>query len=186
MTAGSNGWKTVGYGRPIGDRPADGLLPVLAAQARFPVLSADEMAGHGSENEIAGAVQGEALSAAGLAHGALAKRVEAIPDYRERLDSLQMLPLTYDGIAEALAAFMAHEWRADQSAFDKLVCEGVPLDARAEAGRRLFLRQGRMCRLPCRQVSDGSRVPCHRHAADRARQGRGRRIPRSRQRAGCW
>ena len=123
---------------PLGDRPADGLLPVLAAQARFPVLSADEMAGHGSENEIAAAVQGEALSGAGLAHGALAKRVEAIPDYRERLDSLGMLPLTYDGIAEALAAFMAHEWRADQSAFDKLLCEGVPLDARAEAGRRLF------------------------------------------------
>ncbi len=123
---------------PHGVREAKVRLPVLAAQAGFPVLSADEMAGHGSENEIAGAVGEDRIFGPDGAYDLLAKRVAAIPEYRDRFGSLKKLPVTYDVIAEALAAFVAHEWRADQSAFDRFLCEGVPLGARAEAGRRLF------------------------------------------------
>lgn len=123
---------------PHGVREAKVRLPVLAAQAGFPVLSADEMAGHGSENEIARAVVEDRIFGPDGAYDLLAKRVAAIPEYRDRFGDLKKLPVTYDVIAEALAAFVAHEWRADQSAFDRFLCEGVPLGARAEVGRRLF------------------------------------------------
>lgn len=123
---------------PHGVREPIGRLPVLAAQAGFPVLSADEMAGHGSENEIAEAVGEDRIYGPDGAYDLLARRVDAIPEYRDRFGGLKKLPVTYDVIAEALAAFVAHEWRADQSAYDRFLCEGVPLGARAEAGRRLF------------------------------------------------
>lgn len=124
---------------PHGVLPATGRLPVLSAQARFPVLSPDEMAGQGSENEIAEAVARGAVSGPGGAHDLLAKRVEAIPAYRDRFNALGVQSVTYDAIAEALAAFTAHEWRADESPYDRFLCDGEPLSEQAEAGRKIFM-----------------------------------------------
>ncbi len=124
---------------PLGNRDAGALLPVLSAQAMFPVLSPDEMAGHYSENEIAKAVRRGLMTGPNGAHGLLAKRVAAIPAYRDQLEALNPgAPITFERIAEALAAFMAHEWRADESAFDAYLCDGQALPAQAERGRALF------------------------------------------------
>ena len=124
---------------PLGNRAPDRLLPVLTAQAMFPVLSQDEMAGHYSENEISQAVRRGLMTGPSGAHGLLAARIAAIPAYRDRFDAVESdVPITYDRIAEALAAFIAHEWRADESAFDAYLCEGKGLTAEAEKGRALF------------------------------------------------
>lgn len=124
---------------PLGNRDSKGVLPVLTAQAMFPVLSPDEMAGHYSENEIAKAVRSGRLTGPKGAHGLLADRVAAIPAYRERFEKVTLnSPLTFHDIAEALAIFMAHEWRADESAFDAYLCQGKALPMEAEQGRSLF------------------------------------------------
>ena len=123
---------------PLGNRDGGGLLPVLTAQASFPVLSPDEMAGHYSENDVAQAVRRGLLIGPDGAHDLLAKRVLAIPGYRSRMSVPEVEAAGFEAVARALAAFMAHEWRADESAYDRLICEGTPLTARAEAGRKLF------------------------------------------------
>lgn len=123
---------------PLGNRKAEGLLPVLTAQAGFPVLSADEMAGHYTENEIAKAVRQGLLTGPQGARGLLARRVASIPDYRRRFSALGDDLATFQPVARALAAFMAHEWRADESAYDRYICEGEALSKSAEAGRELF------------------------------------------------
>ena len=125
---------------PLGEMADTGPLSVLAAQAMFPVLSPDEMAGHYSENEIAQAVRRGVLSGPDGAHQLLANRVSGIEDYRRRFDSLGEAaePLAFGNISQALAAFMAHEWRADDSPFDHLICRGEPLPPDAQAGMDLF------------------------------------------------
>ncbi|MEO1495045.1 MAG: cytochrome-c peroxidase, partial [Pseudomonadota bacterium] len=69
---------------PLGEIADDRPLAVLTAQAAFPVLSADEMAGHYTENEIAKAVRLGLIEGQGGAHDLLARRVAAIPAYRGR------------------------------------------------------------------------------------------------------
>ena len=124
---------------PLGGMDAFGPLPVLSAQAMFPVTSPDEMAGHGDENDISRAVQRGFLTGPDGVHGLLAKRVAAISSYRERFAAIAPdQPLDYRQIATALAAFTAHEWRADESPFDAYLCDGKPLPGRAEQGRALF------------------------------------------------
>lgn len=123
---------------PLGPIPESGPLSILAAQAAFPVISADEMAGHGIENDIAAAVRNGLLQGPDGAYGLLAARVAAIPSYRDRFAKIAPGPIGYPDIARVLAAFMAAEWRADDSAFDRLICNGIPLPARQRAGMVLF------------------------------------------------
>ena len=124
---------------PLGPLTDTGPLATLTALSAFPVLSPDEMAGHYSENEISVAVRRGVLTGPGGAYDLLAARVEAIRGYRKRFTALSgPEPLTYAQIAYALGAFMALEWRADDSPFDRLICQGTPLPAKAEAGLKLF------------------------------------------------
>ncbi len=91
---------------PIGDELPEGLDNVLAAQALFPVVSADEMAGQRGENEIADAVSVDDVH---KAWRLLEERINLIPEYAS---------LSIVDVANAIAAFTTVEWRADRSPFD--------------------------------------------------------------------
>lgn len=128
-----------GIRTPLGEDMVAGFTSVLAAQAMFPVLSGDEMAGHYSENEIAQAVRMGFLSQPGGAWERIAARVAAIPEYRARFDAVlgQGAEIRFTDIGNVIAEFIADEWRADDSPFDRYL-EGEPLPAAAERGRALF------------------------------------------------
>lgn len=128
-----------GIRTPLGEDMVAGFTSVLAAQAMFPVLSGDEMAGHYSENEIAQAVRMGFLSQPGGAWDRIAARVAAIPEYRARFDAVlgQGAEIRFTDIGNVIAEFIADEWRADDSPFDRYL-EGEPLPAAAERGRALF------------------------------------------------
>lgn len=129
-----------GIRTPLGADMEAGFDSVLAAQAMFPVLAPDEMAGHYSENDIARAVRMGFLTGPEGAWAKLAARVAAIPEYRQRFDAVLGAgqPITFTAIANAIAAFVAEEWRADDSPFDRFLRDGVPLPAQAARGMALF------------------------------------------------
>jgi cytochrome c peroxidase len=117
-----------------------GFSGVLSAQSMFPVLSPDEMAGHYGENSISKAVRQGFLSLPGGAWDQLAARVAAIPDYRVAFDALNGpgSPITFAEISNAIAAFIAHEWRADDSPFDRHQKEETALTGAVARGMELF------------------------------------------------
>lgn len=131
----ANGMRT-----PLGDEMTAGFKNVLAAQAMFPVLSADEMAGHYSENKVSEAVRLGRLTHEGGAWDIIAQRVAAVPEYETRFD--QVLGADYDlhftDIANAIADFIAVEWRADNSPFDAYLRGEGSLNPSATAGMDLF------------------------------------------------
>lgn len=134
-----------GIRSPIEDDMVSGFSGVLSAQTMFPVLSGDEMAGHYSENEIARAVRQGIITGPDGAWSLLTARVAALPDYADRFDAalpaLADRPLDFTDISNAIAAFMAWEWRADDSPFDQFLRGEAELDAQADAGRELFYGQ---------------------------------------------
>jgi len=132
-----------GIRTPLGDSMVEGFNSVLAAQAMFPVLSGDEMAGHYSENPISQAVRMGQLALPGGAWDQIAARVTGIPEYRARFDDVlgADAPVDFTDIANAIAAFIAFEWRADDSPFDRYLA-GEPLEPAAEQGRALFYGAG--------------------------------------------
>ncbi|MFC6688810.1 cytochrome-c peroxidase [Jhaorihella thermophila] len=129
-----------GIRTPLGKEMTAGFDSILAAQAMFPVLSPDEMAGHYSENEIARAVRLGFLTGPDGAWARIAARVEAIPAYRAAFDKVIGAGrlVAFTDIANAIAAFVAFEWRADDSLFDRHLRDGTPLPAPAQAGLALF------------------------------------------------
>ncbi|MBO9401979.1 cytochrome c peroxidase [Shimia sp. R9_3] len=128
-----------GIRTPLGAEMEMGFDNALAAQAMFPVLSGDEMAGHYSENDVSQAVRLGRLTGPGGAWDILAKRVEAIPAYRTAFDDvIGAQPIKFHDIANVMAAFIAFEWRADASAFDAYLRDGTPLPEDATAGMALF------------------------------------------------
>ncbi|WP_380056825.1 cytochrome-c peroxidase [Falsihalocynthiibacter sp. SS001] len=129
-----------GVRTPLGEEMVDGFKSVLAAQAMFPVLSADEMAGQYSENDVAKAVRMGQNSQEGGAWDILATRVAQIPEYRARFDNVigPETPIKYVDIANALADFIAFEWRSDESDFDRHLRGEAPLEGEALAGMELF------------------------------------------------
>jgi len=135
LEAGAGGLRT-----PLGEDFNKSGISVLAAQTMFPVLSPDEMAGHYQESDMSKAVRQGLLTHDGGAWAILTARIEAIPPYREAFDAAYGADRAVDfaGIADALAAFIAVEWRADDSAFDRHICGGEPLSAQAAAGMDLF------------------------------------------------
>ena len=99
-----------------------GLNSILAAQAIFPLAAQFEMAGNPKENEIAGAIHDRIDAGWPI----LAKRVRIIPAYGEAFvaafDHIETAEdVTIAEIANALAAFMAIEWRSTDSPFDAFV-----------------------------------------------------------------
>lgn len=129
-----------GFRTPLGEDMEYGFDGVLSAQTMFPVLSPDEMAGHYSENDVAQAVRQVFFTGPKGAWAILTERVAAIPAYRAGFDALlpSDKPLHFSDISNAIAAFMAFEWRADDSPFDLFLRDGTPLDQDATAGMALF------------------------------------------------
>ncbi len=119
---------------PFGDGVIDADLSILAAQALLPLMSPDEMAGHYGENDVSKEVRRGDFNAA---WAILAARVFAIPEYADAFAVLGhsegIIP-----IGKALGAFMGHEWRADDSPFDRLICRAEPLYLRAAKGMEIF------------------------------------------------
>ncbi len=130
-----------GMRTPAGvDQPA-GLENVLAAQAMFPVTSGTEMAGQAGENDIA-----DAAGAGNLpwVWDLLAQRLRSIPGYVDLFvqvfdDISGAADITYVHAANAIAAFEAKAWRADDSPFDRyLRGDKGAMSRAARRGMRLF------------------------------------------------
>ncbi|MBF9043099.1 c-type cytochrome [Rhodobacterales bacterium HKCCE4037] len=128
-----------GIRTPLGDAMAEGFASVLSAQAMFPVLSPDEMAGHYSENPIGQSVRLGQLSLPGGAWDQIAARVAAVPGYRTRFDAVlgADAEITFTAISDMVAEFIIAEWRADDSPFDRYL-EGGTLSDEAMRGMDLF------------------------------------------------
>ncbi|WP_170356969.1 cytochrome-c peroxidase [Ruegeria arenilitoris] len=128
-----------GIRTPLGQHMRPGFRSALAAQAMFPVLSPDEMAGHYSENPISKAVRLGFLTQQGGAWDLIAGRVAAVPDYQRMFrDVTPEKEVSFVAIANAIADFIAFEWRADNSAFDRAMRGEEPLPPNAARGMQLF------------------------------------------------
>ncbi len=113
-----------GFTSPAGNDLPMGLDNALAAQAMFPVQSAEEMAGQVGENEVANQASQGNLAGPGGVWDLLAGRVQAIPEYVDMFKAVyadvnQASDINYVHIANAMAAFEAVIWRADNSPFDQ-------------------------------------------------------------------
>lgn len=132
-----------GIRTPLGEDMADGFASPLSAQAMFPVLSPDEMAGHYAESDVSKSVRSGRLTHSGGAWEIIAARVSAIPDYAEAFAQTQgERPIQFTDISDRIADFMAFEWRADQSAFDRHLRGEAALEGAALRGLDLFYGKG--------------------------------------------
>ncbi len=128
-----------GIRTPLGTEMTMGFQSALAAQAMFPVLSADEMAGHYSENEVSQAVRLGFLSSDGGAWDRIAARVAEIPEYQARFNAINPdQPVTFTEIANVIADFIAFEWRADNAHFDQVMAGSATFSDLEQAGFDLF------------------------------------------------
>jgi len=130
-----------GFRSPAGSLLPPGLDNVLAVQAMFPVTSGTEMAGQAGENPIA-----DAAAAGDLASiwSQLAERLQNIDGYVAQFidvydDVSQAGDITYVHAANAIAAFEAFRWRADNSPFDRFLRgDRGALSQSARRGMRVF------------------------------------------------
>ena len=126
---------------PAGQALPDGLDNPLAAQAMFPVTSPTEMAGQEGENEVADAAVAGNLP---LVWELLAQRLRAIPEYvdlfEQAFDDVDgAADIRYEHAANAIAAFEAKTWRADNSPFDRFLRgDKRALSRAAKRGMKLF------------------------------------------------
>jgi cytochrome c peroxidase len=141
----SNGYYESGFVTPAKWKLPTGLENVLAAQAMFPVTSPDEMAGQKGENAVADARSLNNAAGPGGVWELLAQRLQAIPEYVARFKAAfpdrvgQAEDITFVLAANAIAAFEADAFRADDSPFDGyLRGSTTSLDAREQRGMQLF------------------------------------------------
>ena len=132
-----------GLRTPLEDEMAEGFANLLSAQTMFPVLSQDEMAGHYGENDVSRAVRQGLITGEGGAWDIIAQRVAELDAYAHRFKAVYPHIKTRDeigftDISDAVAAFMAFEWRADDSAFDRHLRGQAPLKGAAAEGMELF------------------------------------------------
>ena len=133
-----------GIRTPLGAEMEMGFASALSAQSMFPVLSADEMAGHYSENDVSQAVRQGLITGPGGAWDILSKRIEAIPEYRARFDQvIGDAPIHFTDISDALAAFLDFEWRGVASPFDLYLRNGNEMNPAAMRGMALFYGKAR-------------------------------------------
>ena len=132
-----------GFRTPLEDEMVTGFTSLLSAQTMFPVLSQDEMAGHYSENEISALVRSGRITGPDGAWAAIASRISAIPEY-DRLfrDAYPEIAagrsITFPDISNAIAAYMAFDFRSDSAPIDDFLAGTDTLDAAALAGMELF------------------------------------------------
>lgn len=135
--------RETGLRTPLEGDMMAGFASLLSAQNMFPVLSPDEMAGHYSENEIAQAVRQGRITGAGGAWDLIAQRVRDIPDYAARFvathdDITTRDDIAFTHISNAIAGFVAVEFRSDTSPFDAYLRGQGTLPADAARGMGLF------------------------------------------------
>lgn len=135
--------RTSGLRTPLEDDMMQGFASVLSAQTMFPVLSADEMAGHYSENDVSRAVRQGRITGPDGAWSIIAARVAAISEYQTRFESVYPeitagSEIDFTDISNAIAAFVELEWRSDESPFDDHLRGGPRLQGEALAGMELF------------------------------------------------
>ena len=132
-----------GLRTPLGEEMVQGFDSLLSAQTMFPVLSPDEMAGHYQENAVAKAVRQGRITGPDGAWDLISQRVAAIPAYAEMFAAAYPeiaagRPIAFTDISNAIAAFVAWEWRADDSPFDRYLRGEGALPPRAAEGMALF------------------------------------------------
>lgn len=132
-----------GLRTPMEDDMVRGFASVLSAQAMFPVLAQDEMAGNAAENDISKLVREGRITGHGGAWEAIAARVAAIPAYKAKFEQVYPgirngAPIAFTDVSNAIAAFVAFEWRSDTSPFDAYLRHQGDLSAEAKAGLDLF------------------------------------------------
>jgi cytochrome c peroxidase len=144
-----NGYYEGGFVTPARWKLPKGLDNVLAAQAMFPVTSPTEMAGQKGENPIADAVSLNNAAGPGGVWEQLAERLRAIPEYVDRFKAAypgqvdEAEDITYVLAANAIAAFEAQAFRADDSPFDRyLRGSHESLSSREMRGMQLFYGEG--------------------------------------------
>lgn len=120
-----------------------GFTSVLSAQTMFPVLSRDEMAGSYDENKVAARVRQGRITGPDGAWDLLSKRVVALPAYEAAFVALYPHiergdDIAFADISNAIAAFIAFEWRADQAPFDDMLKGQASLEGPAAQGMALF------------------------------------------------
>ena len=130
-----------GFTSPAGAALPHGLDNMLAVQAMFPVTSGTEMAGQVGENPVAdAAARGDLPTVWAL----LAARLREVGAYVEQFvlafdDVDSAADITFVHVANAIAAFEAAAWRADNSPFDRFLRgDRVAMSARQQRGMRLF------------------------------------------------
>lgn len=132
-----------GIRTPMDTDMVAGFASILSAQTMFPVLSRDEMAGSWRENDVARAVRQGVITGPDGAWDLLAHRVAGIPDYAAAFAQTYPHITTADDIAftdvsNAIAVFMAHEWRSDTAPFDAALRGESALQGDAAKGQALF------------------------------------------------
>lgn len=132
-----------GIRTPMGGDMAVGFASVLSAQTMFPVLSRDEMAGSYNENEVGALVRQGRITGQGGAWDVLARRVAAIPAYAQAFEQIYDTvaapeDIAFTDISNAIAAFVAYEWRSDSAPFDAVLRGEAMLEGPAQAGQMLF------------------------------------------------
>lgn len=163
---------------PIEDDFLDRVSGILATQAAFPVLSPDEMAGQVNENDIAKAVRMGRFSGVDGAWDLIAKKVAALPAYREMFaavypETAQSRPIHFADIANAIAAFITYEFTAIDSPFDKHLRGEAPLTGLAAQGMELFYGEA-----GCAGCHAGAFQTDHRfHAMGQPQFGPGKTLP---------
>ena len=132
-----------GLRTPLDADMVTGFASLLSAQTMFPVLSADEMAGHYSENDVSEAVRRGVITGEGGAWDIIARRVSALPAYAEdfiavydHIDAPEQI--TFADISNAIAVFMEFEWRSDNAPFDAVLRGEATLPEPAATGMTLF------------------------------------------------
>lgn len=131
-----------GLRTPMDEDMTRGFASILSAQTMFPVLSPDEMAGHYSENDVSKAVRTGRITGAGGAWDIIANRVTKIEQYSNLFKTVYPdiesgRAIHFTDISNAIAAFIALEWRSDSSAFDRFL-KGEDLPSAAQQGLDLF------------------------------------------------
>lgn len=128
-----------GFDSPAGDALPEGLDHSLAAQAMFPVTSTTEMAGQAGENPV-----GDAATADNFTEvwRLLTARVMAIDEYRDLIHQaypgLADQNATFVHIANAIGAFEATAFRADNSRYDQYLRGEYSPSSSEKKGYKIF------------------------------------------------
>lgn len=134
-----------GFFSPAGAQLPDGLDNPLAVQALFPVQSAAEMGGAASENAQGAAAAAGNLAGPGGVWEIIADKLRAIPEYVELFKAAYpdqvstAADMNYFQAANAIGAYEAVAFRADNSPFDRyLRGDRSAMSREAKKGMKLF------------------------------------------------